>query len=352
MNGKGIGIIGTGWGVRAQLPGFRAAGLEVVALAGSRAEKTRTIAAELGVPFATGDWRELIARDDVVLVSITTPPILHREMALAALAAGKHVLCEKPTAMDAAEAREMLAAAEARPGQLALIDHELRFLPALREARRLVAEGVIGQVRHAECRVLSGSRANPQRPWSWWSDAGQGGGALGAMGSHQVDYLRYILADEPVAARGVLRTLVNERPDENGRPTPVTADDFATFELRFGGGALASVLLNMVAPLDEPNSLTFYGDAGVLRFVGGRLFHRPIGASERELTPPHSVNFPPGISGLYPEGTLYFGQALHAALSEGDSAALAIAATFRDGLQVQEALDAVRRSDEQGWSMV
>ncbi|KPV48757.1 oxidoreductase, partial [Kouleothrix aurantiaca] len=127
----GIAIIGTGWGARVQVPAFRSAGLEVVALAGSDAAKTERIAGELGVASSTGEWRELLARPDADVVSIVTPPDLHHEITLAMLEAGKHVLCEKPTARDAAEAEEMLAAAQARPRQPALIHHELRFLPAL-----------------------------------------------------------------------------------------------------------------------------------------------------------------------------------------------------------------------------
>src|SRR4051794_36778630 len=128
-----IGIIGTGWGARVQVPAFREAGLDVVAIAAHDAAKTRQAAAELGLtPF--DDWRALVA-SDIDLVTITTPPSEHLAMATAAFAAGKHVLCEKPTALDAAEAEQLVAVARRHPGQLALIDHELRFLPSFRAAR-------------------------------------------------------------------------------------------------------------------------------------------------------------------------------------------------------------------------
>lgn len=349
MSRPGVGIIGTGWGARVQVPAFRAAGLEVVALAGSQATKTQQIAADLGVAWATGAWRALLERPDVALVSIVTPPNLHREMAVAALEAGKHALCEKPTAMDATEAQAMLAAARARPAQMALIDHELRFLPVFREARRLVAEGAIGQVRSAEVRTVVSSRADRQRPWNWWSDAAQGGGALGAIGSHQVDQLRYLLADEVAAARGFVHTFVAERPTgAPGATAPVTSDDFTAFHLRFQGGSAALAVANLVARSDEPGSVTLYGDAGTLRISGGRLLLAAPGAEPQDLTPPHAVSFPAGISGDFPEATVYLGQALRAAL-DGDRAAVAPAATFADGLRVQQALDAVRRSQDAGW---
>ncbi|NNJ10990.1 Gfo/Idh/MocA family oxidoreductase [Chloroflexales bacterium ZM16-3] len=336
----GIGIIGTGWGARVQVPAFRGAGLEVVALAGSQADKTARIAGELGVTWHTASWRALLERPDVDVVSIVTPPGLHREIAVAALETGRHVLCEKPTAMDVAEAGAMLAAAEARPAQLALIDHELRFLPALRLARDLIAAGEIGPVRHAEIRSISSSRSDPRRLWNWWSDASQGGGVLGAIGSHQIDLLRYLLSDEVASASGITHTFIAARPDASGQMRPVTADDYAAASLRFVGGATATMMASVVAPHDEPNSATVYGVAGALRFVGGRLL-RSSGGEFVDITPEHSLKIPAGIVGDFPQGTVYLGAALRAALA-GDSAALASVATFADGLAVQRVLDSIR----------
>lgn len=343
MSSKGIGIIGTGWGVRVQVPAFRAAGLEVTALAGRDAVKTARIAADLGIGWSTGDWRALLARPDVALVSIVTPPNMHCEMAVAALEAGKHVLCEKPTAMNAGEAEHMLNVASAHPDRFALIDHELRFLPTLQLARSMIAVGKIGYLRHAEFRVISSSRADLQRPWNWWSDVTQGGGVFGAIGSHQIDTLRYLLDDEVRAAQGFLHTFVTERPIGNGAERRrVTADDFAAFQLQFDGGATATAIASTVARVDEPNSLTLYGSAGSLRFGDGRLWYAAPGDSFEEITPPHRVTFPPGISGDFPQGSVYLGHALRAALA-GDRGALEPAATFADGLRVQQVLDAVRR---------
>ncbi len=234
----------------------------------------------------------------------------------------------------------MPAAAEAHPAQLALIDHELRFLPAVRLARDLIAAGEIGAVRHADVRSLGSSRGDPRRPWSWWSDAAQGGGVLGAIGSHQIDLLRYLLADEVAAAAGVTHAFIAERPDASGQLRPVSADDYAAATLRFAGGALATISASVVAPHDEPNSATVYGADGALRFVGGRLL-RGSGGEFVDITPPHSLEIPAGIAGDFPQGTVYLGAALRAALS-GDAAALAPAATFADGLAAQRAIDAIR----------
>jgi predicted dehydrogenase len=359
METTGVGIIGTGWGARVQVPAFRAAGLEVVALAGSQAKKTQRIAAELDIPFATGNWQTLLERPDVAVVSIVTPPVLHCEMTLAALAAGKHVLCEKPTAFDAIEAQKMLEAAQARPEQLALIDHELRFLPAIQSARKLVADGGIGQLRHAEVRFINSSRANLKRLWNWWSDVAQGGGILGAISSHQIDTVRYVLNDEVVAARGYLNTFVTERPlpatEESSSPgtREVTADDFASFQLQFARSGVAMVTASMIARMNESQSFTFYGSEGTLRFIDGRIWYAAPDEDFEDITPPPTIVVEEQLTNLYPdfaEASVYMGYALRAALA-GDHSLLQKAATFVDGLRVQQVIDAVRRSSSgaEGW---
>ncbi|MGC8801345.1 MAG: Gfo/Idh/MocA family protein, partial [Chloroflexus sp.] len=338
-----IGIIGTGWGTRVQVPAFRAAGLVVTALAGSNSAKTARIAQELDVPFATANWREVLERDDVRLVSIVTPPYLHREMAEAALAAGKHVLCEKPTALNTAEAEAMMAASQAHPSQLALIDHELRFLPAVQVMRARVVYGDIGEVRAAEVRFVSSSRADPHRQWDWWSERAAGGGVLGAIGSHQIDLLRFILAAEVTQAQGVVQTFITQRPDSAGALRPVTSDDYTAATLRFASGAAATLTATVVARTNEPLSVTVYGSAGTLRFSDGRLFIS-TGDTFHDITPPHTVDLPASLIGEFPQGTVYLGHALRAALA-GQYEAIAPAANFGDGLAIQRVLDAIRGED-------
>src|SRR5438094_366922 len=151
-----VGIIGRGWGERSQAPNFREAGLDVVAIAGR------------------DNWRALIERDDIDLISVAMLPSRHVEMSIAALEKGKHVICEKPTALNAAEAQRMLDAARQHPNKLAIIDHELRFLYSFRAARERIGE--IAPMRHAEVRYASPGRGDRNRPWNWWSDANEGGG--------------------------------------------------------------------------------------------------------------------------------------------------------------------------------
>src|SRR5262245_5648354 len=142
-----LAVIGTGWGQLVQSPGFRAAGgFEIVAVAGARAERARAVAAELGIPHAVTDYKALLRLHDLDAASIVTPPHLHAPMALAALAAGKHVLCEKPFAVTVAEAVVMAETAR-RTGLAAMVDFEWRFLPGRQRLGELIAEGYIGEPR-------------------------------------------------------------------------------------------------------------------------------------------------------------------------------------------------------------
>jgi predicted dehydrogenase len=343
----GIAIIGTGWGTRVQVPAFRSAGLDIVALVGRDGAKTQRLAQELEIGYATSDWREALQRDDVQLVSIITPPNLHKEMAIAALEAGKHVLCEKPMALNSDEAQAMVAAAAAHPQSFALIDHELRFLPSFQQARQEILSGRLGKLHYIEVSVSSGARRDPSQPWTWWSDAEQGGGVLGAMGSHMIDTIQFLFSPM-TAVNGLTHTFVRERPGDHG-PRAVTADDFTALHFQLQDDAIGTITLSSVAGSTEPTRLTGHFEKGALRIEHGRLLLSD-GGSFRDSTPADTVDIPEKLqSAEFPRGTVYIGHALKRALG-GDLDALALAARFADGARVQRVLDAVRRSNEtRGW---
>lgn len=334
-----IGIIGTGWGTRVQVPAFQAAGLKIVGVAAQNEAKTRREAERLGIP-AFRDWRALL-HSDADLISIVTPPATHREFAIAALEAGKHVLCEKPTALNTAEASAMLQVAQARPDQLALIDHELRFVPLWQAARAAVQTGEIGVIRHVVASVVQSSRADAARPWNWWSDKAQGGGVWGAIGSHQLDILRFVCGDIH-AVSGTLETFIAERPFEDGTRA-VSSDDFAAAHLRFADGGIGSVVTSAISAVDEGSNLMIHGDQGALRIADDRLSIARRGGEWIDRMPPDSVEIPETINGLFPIGTLYLGRAL-GAYAAGDRDALALSATFADGLRTQKLLDGLHAS--------
>ncbi len=325
---KKIGTIGSGWATRVQTPLFKQVGFDVLNIKGH-------------------DWQSLLDTD-AELVIITTPPSEHLELARAFLERGKHVISEKPTALNAREAEELVAIANRHPELIALIDHELRFLPAWRAARERMSE--LGGVRYVEIRYSSPARGDRNRKWDWWSDSSRGGGILGAVGSHFADAMRYLVGEiEEVCA--TLHTIIQERDGKR-----VTSDDLASVNMKIAGGIRCIMQLSAVANgPDERSVFTIHGESASMRFIGaevllakrGEPFTRAAGEEMPDL---------PGNSagGAFGSGTLELARALKRALEEGDRSALAPAATFRDGLAQQRVLDAVRRSSENGgrWESV
>src|SRR5215510_6539431 len=233
-NGKiGVGLIGTGFARSAQAPAFRSCeGAELVAVCSGQRENAERVAEEFEIAHVCKDYQELLALDAVSVVAVSTPPRLHRSISLAALEAGKHVICEKPMAMHAGEAREMALRAASRPDQLAIIDHELRFNPTWRRMKELVDSGFLGELHHINLLISSGFRHSALRPWNWWSQKSAGGGLLGALGSHAIDAVRWLFG-EIESVCGAVDTMVTERKD------PVTSemrlnetDDYCSFLLK------------------------------------------------------------------------------------------------------------------------
>ena len=166
------------------------AGLEF--LADVNAEAATRAAATLGFARATGSWRELVADPAVDIVAITTPNTLHCEMALAALAAGKHVYCEKPLAPTVDEARAMTQAAE-RAGVVTAVGFNYLKNPMLKLARAIIASGDIGEVRTFQGIHSEDFMADASQPWTWRLDPAGGGGALADIGSHIIATARYLV---------------------------------------------------------------------------------------------------------------------------------------------------------------
>jgi len=243
----------------------------------------------------------------------------------------------------------MLAHGE-RARRVHVIDHELRFNPNRRKVRRLIEEGFIGAPRHALLTVVNAGRHDPSKPWGWWYDETQGGGLLGAVGSHQVDLLRYWLG-EIAAVTGTINAFVPERPapDGSGRRR-VTADDYASFSLRFRSGAVATVILSAVATHTVGPRAEVWGDTGSLVLdEADRLWGGKLGAPLAELTEAETLPTPPGMQYVSLWGLSFVRLVDHLVQATLDGAPVAPAATFRDGVAVQRVLDAVRQSSRSGW---
>ena len=350
-----IGIIGAGFAQTTQIPGFQnCAGARLVAIASARREHAEEVAREFDIPNVESDWRAIMSRYDVDLVSIVTPVVHHCEMVLAALHRGKAVLCEKPMAMNADEAKRMMESAREAGGVLALIDHELRFLSGRIKMRDLIHQGAIGKVRHASLTFRSDSRADPNRPWNWWSDEKQGGGALGAIGSHVVDGFRWFLGTEVSEVTANLATHISERKDHEGRSRPVTTDDETNMLLRFADGeftegATATASMSLVEAGKPEHRLEIFGSSGALMIEeNGDLWQSNVGDGQWRRVEVGRGELAPGMrdSG-WGRGFTIFSRKIVDALRAGETTVEG-AATFEDGYRTQVVLDAARRSHEKG----
>jgi predicted dehydrogenase len=182
------------------------------------------------------------------MVAITTPNFLHQEMALAAVAAGKHVYCEKPLALDAAGARTMAEAAEAA-GVRTLVGYNYLWNPATRLAREIIASGEIGEVVHFRGTHFEDYMTDPQAPSSWrCKRATAGAGAIADLGSHAVSLARFLVG-EIAEVQGAVQTVITERPlpGEPGRLDAVEVDDQAQALVRFANGAAGTLEASWIA---------------------------------------------------------------------------------------------------------
>ncbi|GIG29010.1 Gfo/Idh/MocA family protein [Cellulomonas marina] len=351
----------------------------MVVVAGRRAEATRAAAERLGWDGWETDWRKLLVRDDVQLVDVCTPGDTHAEIAIAALEAGKHVLCEKPLANTVAEAEQMAAAARraAEHGVLAMVGFTYRRVPAVALARQLVAEGRIGAVRQVRAQYLQDWLADPSSPLSWRLDKQKAGsGALGDIGAHAVDLAQFITGERLTGVSALLETFVHERPvaaeggsalhGVGGQGTgPVTVDDAAVFLARLDGGGIATFEATRMAwgrknaiRLEingTAGSIAFdFEDMNVLHLYEASDEGRTAGFRRIYVTEPDhpyvGAWWPAGHGLGYEHGFVHQAVDLVRALADGTQPE----PSFDDGLQVQRVLDAVERSAAAGstWTAI
>jgi predicted dehydrogenase len=357
-NKVGIGLIGTGFARKVQLPAFLACeGAWIASVSSANYENAQATSDEFGIGHFSADWRDTITHPEVDLVCITTPPNLHREMTLLAIEHGKHVLCEKPMAMNVGEAQEMCDAAAGKP-LLALIDHELRFQPGRQLAKQMLHDGAIGKVRHAKAIFQAPHRGDPNIPWNWWSDAAAGGGALGAINSHIIDSFNWFLEAPIQTVLCQLQSHIAERRAADGEMREVTTDDEANMMLRFCDGPVTDhstglVSVSMVEYPKYQNRVEFYGTKGAMRIdhrgdafitMAGEVDWRPVETPILE-----NVGKYPDTG--FPRGFMGFAPTIIDAIRKGETS-ISDAATFEDGLEVQRVLDASRISSVQGHIVV
>ncbi|KKD02827.1 Gfo/Idh/MocA family protein [Streptomyces sp. WM6386] len=341
------------------------------AICGRDPAAVRAAADRHGWAAAETDWRALIARDDVDLVDICTPGDSHAEIAVAALAAGKHVLCEKPLANTVEEAAVMAQAAEEayERGRLAMVGFNYRRVPATAHARNMVAEGRLGRLRHVRVTYLQDWLVDPEFPLTWrLRKEHAGSGSLGDLGAHIIDLAQYLAGERLAGVSALTETFVRERPLPVGATSglsavtsagtgQVTVDDAALFTGRFISGALASFEATRYAT-GRKNALRIElnGERGSLAFDLERLnelsYHdatEPAAhAGFRRILvtePDHpylDAWWPPGHGLGYEHSFVHQARDLVHAVAEGRRPE----PSFTDGLQVQRVLAAVEESAE------
>ncbi|MEW9555695.1 Gfo/Idh/MocA family protein [Nonomuraea sp. NPDC050783] len=370
----GVGMIGYAFMGRVHSQAWRSVGAffdlplapRMAVLAGRSKERTEAAAAQLGWDAVETDWRRLVERDDVQIVDICTPGDSHAEIAVAALAAGKHVICEKPLANTVAEAEAMVrAAAAAPPGVKSMVAFNYRRVPAIALARRYVEEGRLGEIRHVRAQYLQDWIVDPEFPLVWRLQKDKAGaGALGDIGSHIVDAAEFVTGQHVVGVSGLTETFVKRRPlagesaglgasraESTGE---VTVDDAALFIGRMSGGALASFEATRFATgRKNAMRIEINGQDGSLAFdfeaMNELWFSQGGGGFERILVtePDHPYAgawWPPG-HGLGYEHTFTheIKDFLEAVATGADPVP-----SFADGLRVQRVLEAVERSAADG----
>ena len=321
-------------------------------LVGRDADRVGAAASAYGWAEAATDWEAVLERDDIDVVDVCVPGHLHCEIALAALAAGKHVLVEKPLANTVAEAEELVdAAAAARErGVASMVGFNYRRVPALALARQLVADGRLGEVREVRAAYLQDWLADADAPMTWRLRRDTAGsGALGDLASHVVDLVGFLLDDHVTTVTGQVHTFTPRRRGTDG-PEPVTVDDAAWAWLELGSGARASLEVSRVAT-GRKNGLTLevYGSDGALAFDLERLNELRVtgreGGFERVLVtePTHpwvGAWWPPGHTLGWDHTFAHQAAVLLGAIASGEQPR----PSFADGLAVQRVLGAVEDS--------
>ncbi len=380
MRSLGVGMVGYAFMGATHSQAWRTAGRffdlpltpDMAVLCGRDAAAAQAAAAKLGWRSAETDWKQLLTREDVHLVDICTPGDTHAEIAIAALDAGKHVLCEKPLANTVDEARAMVAAADRAQarGVRSMVAFNYRRTPAVALARKLVADGRIGTVRHVRATYLQDWIVDPEFPLVWRLQKDKAGsGALGDIGAHIVDMAQFVTGDRLTGVSALTETFIKERPlpsassglaaTGSAERGEVTVDDAALFLGRFTGGAVASFEATRFAN-GRKNALRLEvnGSAGSLAFDFERMNELEFfdGTDDADVAgfrrilvtePTHpyvGVWWPPG-HGLGYEHT--FTHEI-ADLVKDIAAGVDPTPSFADGLQVQLVLDAVVRSAESG----
>jgi len=382
----GVAMIGHGFMGSAHSQGWRvaprffdlAATPTMDLVVGRNAEAAAAAAEKWGWAGSASDWREVIQRDDIDIIDIVTPGDSHAEIAIAALEAGKHVLCEKPLANTVAEAEAMAdaAAKAARNGVFAMLGHTYRRVPAVTFARDLIANGAVGDIHQVRASYLQDWLTDPATPLAWRLQKNlAGSGALGDIGAHIIDMTQFVTGMKLTSISGTIETIIKQRPilesssglggTGGSELGDVTVDDVALFTGRYDSGVLGIFEATRFAT-GRKNALRIEvsGSKGAIAFdledLNSLQFYDATADATRQGFTKILVTEPqhPYIANWWPAGHMlgYEHAFSHQAKDFMDAIAAGVQPTpsFADGLQLQRVLAAVEASSGDGsrWTAV
>jgi len=343
-----VAAIGTAWAAQSPLPALSShPRTELVAICSARLGRAKEAADKFGAKQAFDDYEKMIADVDPDIVYVGGPVGLHKPMVLAAARAGKHVICEKPLAVDAEEGRVMLAAVEEKKLAHA-VTFTMRSFPAPMRVKALLDAGAVGEIRHINIAFWFSIPPNVPRTFGWLNDASKGGGMLNAMGSHYIDLTRHF-AGEFARVNGETRIWRTELPDEHGHARTVTADDSFMMTATLKNGAALSMHMSSEACAGSGTRFEIYGSEGSIVMDNAdsvRVSKKGEAAlSDVEIgTPAFSAD---ALQCKVPR----FGQLISDCINWIETGTTA-SPNMRDALRCQQVIDGLRASSSEGRSIV
>ncbi len=349
-----MGVIGTGFGARVHIPAFQSEGIEVVAVCSQRRDRAEAAAKDLGIADVYTDYREMLNQTDMDAVSITTPPALHHEMVLQSLASGKHVLCEKPFAMNESEARGMWEVAGDK-GLTTMIAHEYRFAPPRAYVKELLSQGYVGNVQNVHMSLFGGpTQPRGARSMGWNDQASMGGGTFGALGSHYIDCLRDWCGEITRACGLVSLPNPDRLEPDTGKTVQSDADEAYGFLVTLQNGGWASMSGSTDAPFGSGTRIEIYGSEGSLQMPQPLFDPTPndvvLGARFGEEGGVHELPMPQKFLPFEDNRNHWMVsfRILVRKFLQGIAEGTSPAPNFYDGLRCQQVLDAIRYSSTGG----
>jgi predicted dehydrogenase len=347
-----LAIIGLGFGARVHLPALLSIpGVCVVGVADSGSGRARQIVAGISRDVRVwAGWRGAVEATDVDAVSVATPPHLQADIVCAALAAGKHVLCEKPFGVNAQHAGRMWTSAQSA-GRANAVNFEFRMEPGIAAVKQLVKAGEIGAVHRIGVRWLTAGGLDPSMRWSWRHDVHQGGGVLNAFVSHVVDYLEWIFESLISRVSARCETVVRERTDAEGRTRTVTAEDHCELACDLATGACGQITVSNSALSELGHRIEVQGDRGRLVYLHEPPFTPDKASLRVEINsrPCRMVPLEPLSGSGGPDTRIAPFRALAERFVWATSgSAVEDLADFGCGFRVQQVLDTVRESSRRG----